>query len=84
MIKIFTSYPLIEYYTQQLNGTLKYIDQLEHTNTLALLGGGENPKYNENKVVIWENFKFGLIKELHLEGNVLSVKLHKNYIFVVQ
>ena len=50
---------------------------LYQTNVLALVGGGNNPKFLTNKVVIWDASKSEAIGELKYNEIVRSVKFNK-------
>ena len=50
---------------------------LNTTNILALVGGGKNPKFAINKIIIWDDQKKrdNIIGELRFDNPVLNVKL---------
>ena len=47
---------------------------LHRTNILALVGGGNNPKFSLNKVIIWDDLQGKVISELRSTTNVTKVK----------
>ena len=56
---------------------------LNKTNILALVGGGKNPFYSNNKVIIWDDHQGKVISELRFNSTIKNVKLKKNHIIVV-
>ena len=56
---------------------------LNKTNILALVGGGKNPFYSNNKVTIWDDHQGKVISELRFNSTIKNIKLKKNHIIVV-
>ena len=50
---------------------------LYKSNVVALLGGGKNPKYSPNKIVLWDDSQQKVITEIRLNYEVVNVKLKK-------
>lgn len=53
------------------------------SNILALVGGGQKPKFAMNKVFLWDDLSFRCIGELSFKATVRAVKLTKTKIVVV-
>ena len=52
-------------------------------NIVCLVGGGKNPKFSKNKVVIWDDHALKPIGELIFKDQVKAVKLKADrYIFI--
>lgn len=54
------------------------MELLYRTNIIALVGGGDKPKWPTNKVMLWDDSTMKVIGELNFKSDVLSVKLRKD------
>ena len=55
--KIINISPFLDLYYKDLNGGIGIIEMLYKTNILALVGGGKNPKFKLNELIIWDEEK---------------------------
>ena len=64
-----------------MNGGIGKIEMLKKTNILALVGGGENPRFSPQKIIIFDDHQGKIISILRLNKNVLNVRLTTDKIF---
>lgn len=58
-------------------------EMLFRSNMFALVGGGTVPKYDKDKVMIWDDFKSKCIAELQFKDLVTGVRLQRDYILII-
>ena len=67
--------------SQDLKGGIGIIEILNKTNIIGLVGGGKNPKYPLNKLIIYDIHQLEVISELKFISNVKNVKFKNDKIF---
>ena len=53
------------------------------TNIFGLVGGGKNPKYTPNKVILWDDYQTKILNEFKLTSSVKNLKLKKDKVIIV-
>ena len=81
--QIFETIPFQNKYERKMDGDIGQIEMLYRTNILALIGGGENPKFNINKVIIWDDYHAKILCEIKLSSPLRNIKLKKDKIFII-
>uniref|UniRef100_T1IZY0 WD repeat domain phosphoinositide-interacting protein 4 n=1 Tax=Strigamia maritima TaxID=126957 RepID=T1IZY0_STRMM len=64
-------------------GSVAICEMLHRTNLLAIVGGGERPKFAENTVLIWDDKLEKFIVEFTFTSPVMSIKLRRDKLTVV-
>jgi len=61
-----------------LGGGIGIIEMLYRCNILGLVGGGKNPKYPSNKLVLWDDAQYKSIGEISFRSDIKAVRLRTN------
>jgi len=77
-----TNSPKIHHKTET-DGGIKHPEMYYHTNILGLIGGGQLPKFNPKKLIIWDDYEHKVISEIKFFSNLKNVKIRKDRIFAI-
>ena len=80
--KIINISPFLDLYYKDLNGGIGIIEMLYKTNILALVGGGKNPKFKLNELIIWDEEKDTQICKIKTKYKILNTKIRENKIYI--
>ena len=59
--RVYSSYPFKCVGKRDISGGIGIVEILNRCNIFALVGTGDNPKFGQNKVVLWDELKFWFI-----------------------
>jgi len=80
---VYNSYPLKLFCKRDMGGGIGIVEMLNKCNIMALVGGGTNPIFDDNKVILWDDSECKISAEICLTYNVHNVKLKKSKIFII-
>jgi len=83
--RIFNTYPFKDTIQNSFdhNSGIGMTTMLFRSNILALVGGGVNPKYPPNKVIIWDDRQSKCIGELSFKADVKNIRMRRDRMVVV-
>ena len=80
---IYETHPIKNQYKRSMDGGIKQAEMLYRTNLLALIGGGDLPKFNPKKLVLWDDYQNKMVSEIKFFSSLKNVKLKKDKIFAI-
>ncbi|OJJ48330.1 hypothetical protein ASPZODRAFT_14472 [Penicilliopsis zonata CBS 506.65] len=80
--EVFSADPCELKVSRDFNAGIGVVEMLGQSNYLAIVGGGKQPKFPQNKLVIWDDAKQKAVITLEFRTSVLGVRLSKSRIVV--
>ena len=80
--KIYDTYPIQTEYEKPL-GSLIFTEMYYNSNILALVSGGDSPKYSSKKLIIYDDAINKIIREINFFKTIKNVKLKRGKIYVI-
>ena len=82
-VRIYNCEPLKQLHKHNFNKGVGYVEMLFRCCYLALVGGGDDPAFPPNKVIVWEDEIQKIACEIEVKSDVLAVKLKRDRIVIV-
>lgn len=60
-----------------MGGGIGIIEMYNRSNILALVGGGNNPRFPPNRVILWNDQQNKVLSELRFTSSVKNVKIRE-------
>lgn len=83
-LKIYNVDPLVEkaYFENDMMGSIAIGEMLWRTNIIAVVGGGNKPKFADNTVLIYDDISKKFIMEITFASPVKAVRLRRDKLIV--
>lgn len=85
-LRVFNVEPLVGKMTLPSSkiGSVSMCKLLHRTNLIALVGGGQRPKYADNTVLVWDDYTKKFVLEFTFATKVLSLCTRRDRLFAVE
>ena len=81
--KIYETIPFQKEYEKNIGGGIRLTEMYYRSNILAFVSGGDSPKYDPKKLIIWDDSSNKVIREINFFNNIKNIKLKKDKLFVI-
>ena len=69
--------------SHNLEGGIKQVEVSDNQNNLFLLGGGNNPKFPKNMVILWNCPNKKLMSIVKMSHTIKNIKCNPNHLFII-
>ena len=82
--RVYSSYPFKCVGKRDISGGIGIVEILNRCNIFALVGTGDNPKFGQNKVVLWDELNQKVVNQLIVSSNIKNIKIKRTKIFIIE
>ena len=81
--RVYHSNPPKCYIKRDIDGGISFIDKLDQDNIFAFVGTGANRKYDQNKIIFWDDNHSKVIRDMIIMYNIKNIKLKNTKMFLI-
>ena len=81
--QVYQTDPLTLTISKILNGGIGVVKILEKSNIFCLVGGGKNPRFSPNTLIIWDDKKDEITNEYRCNSFIINCYIKQTYIFII-
>ena len=80
---IYETFPFKKRYEKNLGGSIKITEMYYRSNILALVSGGDFPKFDQKKLIIWDDSLNKVISEINFSDGIKNIKMKMYKIYII-
>ena len=80
---IYETFPFKKRYEKNLGGSIKITEMYYRSNILALVSGCDFPKFDQKKLIIWDDSLNKVISEINFSDGIKNIKMKKYKIYII-
>jgi len=81
---VYNANPLRERLHREMDGGIGKVEIMGRTNIVVLVGGGIQPAYSPNKVVVWDDRQGKSLADLEFSSEILGIQCRGDQLMVIQ
>ena len=81
--EVYQTNPMKLLISKTFNGGIGIVKILDKTNIFCLVGGGKNPCFSPNTLLVWDDKKDEIINEYRCDSFIINCCIKKNLIFII-